>query len=488
MSKQVRLSKSRIADGLVCEKKAYLSIHSSVQKKEVSRTQQARFDTGNEVGEKARSLFPNGKLVNRKPWEIEECKEDTQQLINSGANTIYEATFGNEQFHCQVDILHRESSKENWNIFEVKSGVDPKVEYILDLSIQCWIMNAAGIKWDRANLVFLNRDCRFPDLSNLFLIKDVTDAVNDILEDLDEDIERVSQAVNKLKEPEKGIGRYCVEPYVCGFKTHCWKHVPEYSVFDLPRSWSLFDKGKLKISDVKPEDLTKSQELPYKAIVEDYFHIDEAKIKKSISEWKFPIYHLDFETIGPAIPMYNGTGPYTAVPFQFSLHIQDAPGSKPKHFEFLQNDKSDPRRSLSEHLCKWIPIDCPTVMAFNSGFEERVLNQLAEMYPDLSKHLLAIADKLVDPHPIIKANVYHKDFRGSFSLKEVAPTLLGPQWRYENLEVSDGKLAQVVFNEMIQERTPEDRRKILRKQLLDYCAQDTLAMVELIKWLYKQIA
>ena len=486
--KTVRLSKSRIADGLVCEKKAYLSIHSPDEKAEVSKTQQARFDAGNEVGERARHLFPGGHLVDKKPWEIKEGQAETKRLIDSGTQTIYEATFENDSYHCRLDILHRDSVQNPWNIYEVKSGVDAKSEYILDLSIQCWILNKTGIKWDKAHIIHLNRDCRYPDLSNLFVIRDVTDTVKDILKDLDGDVKNISTIVNQITAPEKGIGRHCVEPYECGFKSHCWKSVPEYSVFDLPRGWSLFDKGKLKIGDLIPDDLTASQELPYRAIVEDYFHIDKPKIKKAVSVWKFPLYHLDFETIGPAIPMYDGTGPYTAVPFQFSLHVQDSPGNKPKHFEFLQDDKSDPRRPLAEKLCEWIPQDAKTVMAFNAGFEERVLKQLATMYPDLSKRLLSIADKLVDPHPVIKANVYHKEFRGSFSLKDVAPALLGPKWRYENLEVSDGKLAQVVFNEMIADYTPSDRRKHLREQLLAYCAQDTLAMVELVNWLFTHSA
>lgn len=138
----VKLSKSRIADGLICEKKAYLSAHSPDKKAEVSKTQQARFDAGNEVGERARKLFPDGVLISRKPWEIEEAKSETFELIKAGINSIYEATFGNEQFHCRVDVLHRESPQTPWSVFEVKSGVDPKTEYILDLAIQCWICPA----------------------------------------------------------------------------------------------------------------------------------------------------------------------------------------------------------------------------------------------------------------------------------------------------------------------------------------------------------
>lgn len=486
LEKPVRLSKTRIAQGLVCEKKAYLGTHSIELSARTSKTLQARYDSGHEVGERARLLWPGGTLVEGEYWEVDQAMSATKELVDSGKNTIYEAAFGNDFFHCRIDILHRDSTSNHWNIYEVKSGVNAKPEYIFDLAIQCWILSSVGIKWDRAHLVYLNRDCRFPNLSNLFLTDDVTEAVNEILKDLDGDIMNLSEVVNLATPPLKDIGRHCVEPYQCGFKAACWKDIPEYSVFDLPRGWALFDKGKLKLSDVSPKDLTGTQKIPYQALTENYFYFNKTKVKSAIKKWKFPIYHLDFETINPAIPMFDGTGPYAQIPFQFSLHIQDSPGTACRHHEFLQSDKSDPRYALAKSLCDLIPESAETVMAFNSRFENRVLKHLAEMYPDLGNSLLSIANKLVDPLPVISKNVYHKDFRGSFSLKEVAPALLGPKWKYDLLEVTDGQLAQVTFQEMIAKETPADRKQLLRKQLLEYCAQDTLAMVELVNWLFNE--
>jgi len=163
----VRLSKSRIAEGLVCEKKAYLSIFSPDLKAKVTKSQHAQFDVGNEVGERARLLFPGGHLVDRKPWEIKEAQAETQDVIEADGKTIFEATFGDDEYHCRVDVLQRDSAKSPWNIFEVKSGLDPKPEYVLDLAIQCWILNRVGIQWEKAHLILINRACRHPDLSNM---------------------------------------------------------------------------------------------------------------------------------------------------------------------------------------------------------------------------------------------------------------------------------------------------------------------------------
>ncbi len=487
-TKKIRtLSKSRLADGLQCLKKVYLSIHQPDLKAEVTEAQQAVFDSGTDIGVEARKTFPGGVLVDREYWDIKNALKDTKELIEAGTNTIYEAALGNGEYYCAVDILERKDKNSPWNVYEVKSGLDPKAAYILDVAIQCWILNQLGIKWDSAFIVHLNRECEFPNLDSLFVRSDVTDSVNDLLEDLENSIADIRSAVQQTDVPLINIGRHCDNPYECGFKGHCWNHVPKYSVFDLPLSWRLFEKGYLSLDEVNPDDLSDSQKRPFDVAMNDHTHVDKKGIKKAIEKWKFPIYHLDFETIGPAVPRYPGTRPYTAIPFQFSLHIQNEVNKEPEHFEYLHNDDKDPRRPLAEKLVEWIPKDAPTVMAFNSSFERGVLTKLAGQFTDLSEHLLAIAEKLVDPHPVFKANVYHKDFRGSFSIKYIAPALLGDKWDYGKLEVGDGKMAQIVFDRMLNSSTSHKDREIYRQQLLAYCEQDTLAMVELTNWLFENL-
>ena len=124
-------------------------------------------------------------------------------------------------------------------------------------------------------------------------------------------------------------------------------------------------------------------------------------------------------------------------------------------------------------------------MAFSAGFEERVIKSLCDLFPNLSEALLSISDRLVDPQKTIKANVYHKEFKGSFSLKKAAPALLGKEWSYDNLEVSDGKVAQVSHGKMLSQKCSAADKKMFKDQLLEYCKRDTLAMVELVKWIYR---
>ncbi len=483
MAKPVSLSKSRVIEGLGCEKKIFLSINSPKLKAPVTKQKQAIFDQGNAVGILAQEQFPNGYATKVEYWDIQSGIKQTKEAIEAGNNTIYEAFFGVGTLNCRVDILHRKNSKSAWQLIEVKSGTSAKEEYVLDAAVQLFILKKAKVKVSKVYVMHINSDCRYPDLTNLFSLHDATDEVEELLSDFPKQIKKIEAVLAQSKEPKIDIGRHCTEPYECDFKDHCWKHVPDYSVFDLPLSWRLFERGYLGIKGIKPSDLSKSQQLPYQVAISGKRHIDSASIKKELKNWKKPFYHLDFETIGPAIPRFDGTKPYDSIPNQFSLHIQKDFKSKPQHFEYLHPDRTDPREAVAKKLIEWIPEKGGSVISYNSSFEAGVLKRLAEQFPKMKKHLLSISDRLLDPHPVIKANVYDKEFRGSFSIKDVAPALLGKDWSYDGLEVGDGKMAQIAFDEMTDPSTSPKRREEIKAQLLKYCAQDTMCMVKLLDWM-----
>ena len=80
---------------------------------------------------------------------------------------------------------------------------------------------------------------------------------------------------------------------------------------------------------------------------------------------------------------------------------------------------------------------------------------------------------------------YYKDYRfkGSNGLKSVLPVLINGM-NYDSLDVNNGSKAQVVWSNMIKE-ADKTKKSILIDQLLEYCKLDTLAMVEIHKFLMK---
>jgi hypothetical protein len=70
--------------------------------------------------------------------------------------------------------------------------------------------------------------------------------------------------------------------------------------------------------------------------------------------------------------------------------------------------------------------------------------------------------------------------QGSWSIKAVLPTV-APQLDYAQLgTVRDGSDAQAAYLEAIEPATTRARREQLRRDLLEYCRYDTLAMVEIV--------
>ena len=110
MKKSVNyLSKSLYIRGLQCHKSLYLEKFHRDLKDEITAETQARFDSGNMVGEAAHGLFPDGVLVPYIDTEngIAEQLRLTSEAIKNGAKVIYEASFQYDGIFVKVDILRK---------------------------------------------------------------------------------------------------------------------------------------------------------------------------------------------------------------------------------------------------------------------------------------------------------------------------------------------------------------------------------------------
>jgi hypothetical protein len=199
---------------------------------------------------------------------------------------------------------------------------------------------------------------------------------------------------------------------------------------------------------------------------------DVQGIRAETAGWAWPRTYLDFETIQFAVPRWIGTRPFEQVPFQFSAHVQQGDRSL-EHCEWLSTDGLDPRRPLAEALLQ-LPAT-GAVIAWNAGFERGCLIGLAELFPDLAAALTSLADRLVDLLPLARRHYYHRDQRGSWSIKAVLPTI-APELAYDTLDVQSGTDAQQAYLEAIDPGAAVERKAELRRGLLAYCERDTLAM------------
>ena len=112
-------------------------------------------------------------------------------------------------------------------------------------------------------------------------------------------------------------------------------------------------------------------------------------------------------------------------------------------------------------------------------FEKGVIVRLAEMFPDLKEHLLAIHGNFIDlMRPFRSKHLQTPEMEGKYSIKKVLPALV-PDLVYTGLEVQNGEMAYDTFKTL--KSLSPDERKEKRNALLDYCKLDTFAMVQILR-------
>jgi predicted RecB family nuclease len=108
---------------------------------------------------------------------------------------------------------------------------------------------------------------------------------------------------------------------------------------------------------------------------------------------------------------------------------------------------------------------------------------MAELFPDLAERLTALFYRIVDLLCVVQRHIVHPDFRGSYSMKAVAPTL-APEVTYDDLDIADGGAASAAFYRTVADPSMcAEARAGLRQSLLKYCARDTLALARVHQWL-----
>ncbi len=484
------LSKSKIMRGYRCPKSLYLTLHDPQKEAPVSENLQALFDQGNEVGLEARKLFPNGSAIHCKPWEFIDSVQQTKQFIEQGEKTIYEAAFLYQGAYSRMDIINYSETSQKWSLYEVKSSTSVKEEHIKDLTLQSWIIANSGLKIEKIYLVHLNSRCEFPDLSDLFKMEDVTSQIREHYRSVPEKLKTLVEAIQQESPPQISIGEHCLKPSECGFKDHCWKEaeVPPVSVLNIPalqEKWDFFNKGVIDISDDRLVGLSEKQERMLECHKKGEIFKNSIAIRKDLSSWSYPFIFLDFETFNSAIPQFDKVSPYNHLPFQFSVHILRDKKSSLEHYEFLYDQKDDPRPSLIEELLK-VCEKKGSVIAYYKKFEIHVIRGLAQFSPKHKKELLHLIKRMEDPLPILREHFYDPAFEFSFSLKKVAPALLGEKFSYESMDVGDGTAAQRSYKKMISSSVSQEEKEVIKKNLLEYCKKDTENLAEIVKFLLNQ--
>lgn len=441
------------------------------------------------VGELARDLFPGGTLIPYDGLTHDEQIAMTRKALKT-AKVIYEAAFCHDGVFVKADILRR--TARGWNLYEVKSSTEVKDIYLDDVAVQYHVITGSGVLLNKAFVVHINNAYVRNDdldLEALFVKSPVTSDIKARQADVVLEIAQQKKVLARCTCPKIDIGPHCSDPYECDFADHCWRHIPENSVFDLAGrgvdKFQLYHEGIVRIEDV-PLDRLKGQQLQQAELARSKgTAVGKKGLKEFLDSLWYPLCFLDFETFMEAVPGYDDQRPYQQIPFQYSLHCQTRKGGKAKHSEFLAEPNVDPRKALLKQLLHDIPDDA-CIMAYHKSFEVSRLKELAELFPRQRKKIENMIDRTVDLIvPFRQRLLYSWQQKGSHSIKAVLPAFV-PEMSYDDLEIGDGGAAMEAHHTMCAVAdNPEELAKI-RTALLKYCRQDTLAMVKLLKVIEKR--
>jgi predicted RecB family nuclease len=405
---------------------------------------------------------------------------------NSEVPAVFEGTFSADDVLVRVDILKRQRDKR-WRLIEVKSSTELKDYHLPDIGIQSRIVSRSGLDLASSSLAHINRNYVFDggpiDVRQFFRIRNVTGQVKRLQPRLVSQLRSEFSILAMSKAPEIAAGKHCTDPITCEFYDRCNPPLPDDHIGYLPRlhasaEEALEEMGVESIRDV-PDDfeLTEIQRRAATCVQtgEPWFN---AELRTTLESLRYPLYFADFESVNPAVPRFRGMRPYDQLPFQWSVHVLREPGAEPEHFEFLATDACDPRREFIESLCNALG-ESGNIVVY-SAFESQRLSELGAYLPEIAGRIEKIQARLWDLLPVVRNHVYHPAFAGSYSLKYVLPALV-PDMTYAGMEVADGTDAGLAWQSLIRGGLDQAESERIIRALLDYCGQDTLALVKLVQ-------
>jgi len=486
-----KISKSKFMAGLQCGKREYLEVRHPELAGDVD---DGRMEQGTEVGALARQMFAGGVLVAADHGHLSDAIRDTRELVaNPEVPVLFEATFEHSGVLVRTDVLKRNGG--DFRLIEVKSSTKVKPEYTDDVSIQKYVMQGCGLQVGDTSVMHLSRDYVYDgalgadgqsvyDLSRLFATGELQPyGDGQVTRTLDEQFRMLAQPLPPKAKP----GTRCTSPYDCEFYDHCHPVWPDDDVRSLPIAGC-------KIEALRSGGITSIAQLPSQIVLKQQFHLTAKECKFALGARKgvqiapelaaelgalrYPLCYMDFETVFPALPLFAGLRPYDQLPFQWSVHVLDRPAAEPVHHEYLCTNTNDPRREFITSLCAALG-DRGHIAVYNQTFESLRLKELAAWLPEFAGRIKNIQSRLWDLYPAVRKHVYHPAFAGSYSLKYILPALV-PEMTYEGMEVGDGTEAGVAWEKLVRGGLDQIECEKTRRALLDYCSQDTMAMVRLL--------
>ncbi len=295
----------------------------------------------------------------------------------------------------------------------------------------------------------------------------------------------------------------------------------------------LISSNKASLYDVDPERLKNAKgELGLRA-ERQILQIQKTKsneewispdLKTEISRYEYPLHFIDFETYTGALPFHQGMRPYELIAFQWSCHTIQERGASPLHSEWIHTGAEFPNFEFAKSLMLRIgDSGTPFMWAPHENTVLRtILNQM-ELFGHIDVALknwltrittdkdASREGRFIDMNKLAQQYYFHPYMKGRTSIKKVLPsvwnfneylydvpyfkgyvvkdfengiidpydTLSGGIKISEDDDVIKGGTAAMRAYQRIRydDSLNAEQKNELRRQLLQYCKLDTMAMI-----------
>ena len=422
---------------------------------------------------------------------------DTQQVLTDTNSVYFQPSFSTiKDVFARIDVLER-LTDGTWHIYEVKSSTsikkDRKHRQIEDVCFQKYVLTECGYVVSKVSIIHLNKvyvkkGAIIPN--ELLEITDVTEAVNGIY----------SKVVNTINAASNFINKEVINETVCSCKhktrsNHCDSFryfnttIPDYSIYEIGRISAkkiglLADNEQLAIIGIPLDfELNVNQQTQVESVKQEQPIINQPNIKRDLDALKFPLHFIDYETYASAIPRLDGLSPHKHLTFQVSIHTLTEDGTL-THFEYLLDAMKMPIDMIQ--AMQYFTGSTGTFVSWHASFEIGRNKDLIEWLPQFTNYLTYVNEHTFDLETIFKKDYIDYRFHGSSSIKKVLPVLC-PDISYSDLDVNNGTMALDTWGRMILDPNFNNDIAETRKNLLDYCELDTLAMVKIYEVLKETI-
>ena len=435
-----------------------------------------------------RELYPNGKEVSHSLSPQDATSETKKLMIDSPI--IYNATFSIPNFFSKSDILIK-IENNIYDIVDISSNSNPKNENYTDLAFQKFVIENSGYSIRNIFVLYVNSNLvhNLPIKTELYFKSIcINDKISNIFPLIKEKAKEII-SIPKSQSPPILSEISCKSPKDCKMNFLCWNSENEMNIFSLRENQELakklYNKNIYFLRDIpESEELSRTQKIQIECDKTNKVHIEAIDIEEFLNKLKYPYYYLDFEAINPVIPIYDKSRSFQHIPFLYSLQIERETGEI--FDDFFIEEEEDPRLGILKKLSSLIKND-GSIICFNDTIEKKCIQESSTVYPEFNSWWESIKDNFVDLSIPFKNFSYYNPLQGgSTSLKSIITPLTGMD--YKDLTIQDGSLANREYLNLKLDKSLDILKKEkLKKELINYCKKDTLAMIKIIHTLKKII-